>query len=100
VEHACAKDLIAQPESANPKDDLNDAKVKVLGGQIDRHVEEEEGTMFVQAHKAKVDTASLGAKMLKQKRALMQHMAIAAEEESDEEGEEGAVAKKKANSKW
>ena len=31
VEHACAKDLIAQLESADPKNDLYDAKVTVLG---------------------------------------------------------------------
>ena len=99
VEHACAKDLIAQLESANPKEDLYDAKVTVLGEQIDHHVEEEEGNMFVQARKAKVDTASLGAKMLKRKQALMQEMGIAAEEESDEVNEEDPVVKKKANSK-
>ena len=99
VEHACAKDLIAQLESADPKDDLYDAKVTVLGEQIDHHVEEEEGNMFVQARKAKVDAATLGAKMLKRKQALMEEMGIAAEEESDEEDEEAPVAKKKANSR-
>jgi len=40
----------------DPKDDLYDAKVTVLGEQIDHHVKEEEGDMFVQAKKAKVDT--------------------------------------------
>ena len=98
VEHACAKDLIAQLESADPKDTLYDAKVTVLGEQIDHHVEEEEGNMFVQARKAKVDTASLGAKMLKRKQALMQELGVA-DDESDEAQEDMPAAKKKTSRK-
>jgi hypothetical protein len=76
VEHAGAKALIAQLKSMDPKDDLYDAKVTVLGEQIDHHVKEEEGDMFVQAKKAKVDTKTLGAKMLKRKVALMSELEI------------------------
>jgi hypothetical protein len=39
-------------------------------------VKEEEGDMFVQAKKAKVDTKTLGAKMLKRKVALMSELEI------------------------
>lgn len=60
VEHASAKDLIAQIISADPGDDLFDAKVKVLGELIDHHVKEEEGEMFPQARKAKLDLMALG----------------------------------------
>jgi hemerythrin superfamily protein len=74
VEHAGAKDLIAQLEEVDPEDDLFDAKVTVLGEQIDHHVREEEGDMFPKAKKAKVDTAALGAQMLKRKAALMANM--------------------------
>jgi hemerythrin superfamily protein len=85
VEHAGAKDLIAQLEDASPDDDLYDAKVTVLGEQIEHHVKEEEGEMFPKA-KAKVDTEALGATMLKRKIALMDKMGINAEEdESDED---------------
>ena len=52
VEHAGAKDLIAQIEDMDPEDDLYDAKVKVLGEQIDHHVGEEEGEMFPKAEEA------------------------------------------------
>ncbi len=71
VEHAGAKELIAQLEEANPSEDLYDAKVTVLGEQINHHVKEEEGEMFPKAKKAKVDTEALGAAMFKLKMALM-----------------------------
>jgi hemerythrin superfamily protein len=81
VEHAGAKDLIAQLEEMGADDDLYDAKVTVLGEQIDHHVKEEEGDMFKKAKKANVDTAALGATMLKRKQALMTELGLSAEEE-------------------
>jgi hemerythrin superfamily protein len=60
VEHASAKDLIAQIIAMDPTEDLYDAKVKVLSEQIEHHVEEEEGEMFPKARKAKLDMAALG----------------------------------------
>ena len=41
VEHAGAKDLIAQIKGMEASDDLFDAKVTVLGEYIDHHVKEE-----------------------------------------------------------
>jgi hemerythrin superfamily protein len=96
VEHAGAKDLIAQLEDASPDDDLYDAKVTVLGEQIEHHVKEEEGEMFPKAKKAKVDSETLGATMLKRKIALMDKMGINAEEDdSDEEGAKPTRAAKR-----
>jgi hypothetical protein len=66
------KDLIAQLEDASPDEDLYDAKVTVLGEQIDHHGKEEEGDMFPKAKRANVDTKALGAKMLKRQMALME----------------------------
>ncbi|GGY88765.1 hemerythrin domain-containing protein [Pseudoduganella plicata] len=60
VEHASAKDLIAQISSMEPQDDLYDAKVKVLGEYIDHHVQEEEKEMFPEAKKAGLDMVELG----------------------------------------
>jgi hemerythrin superfamily protein len=71
VEHAGAKELIAQLQAADPDDDLYDAKVTVLGEQIDHHVDEEEGSMFPQAKASGIDTLSLGATLLKRKAELL-----------------------------
>jgi hemerythrin superfamily protein len=60
VEHASAKDLIAQIISMEATDELYDAKVKVLGELIDHHVKEEEDEMFPKARKAKLDLMALG----------------------------------------
>src|SRR6185369_10771303 len=46
VEHDEVKALIAQLETTEPGDDHYDAKVTVLGEDIDHHVKEEEGEMF------------------------------------------------------
>jgi hemerythrin superfamily protein len=70
VEHGGAKELIAQLEEMDPADDLYDAKVTVLGEQIDHHVKEEEGDMFPKAKKAKVDTGDLGLQMAQRKAEL------------------------------
>jgi len=60
VEHASAKDLIAQIQSGDPSDPIWSAKVSVLGEYVNHHVEEEEGQMFPKAKKAKMDLESLG----------------------------------------
>jgi hemerythrin superfamily protein len=87
VEHAGAKELIAQLQEASPDDDLYDAKVTVLGEQINHHVKEEEGEMFPKVKKAKVDTEALGAMMLKRKMALKAKMGLDVQEDADEEAE-------------
>jgi len=73
VEHAAAKELIAQLRAAHPDDDLYDAKVTVLGEQIDHHVDEEEGSMFPQAKASGIDTLSLGAALLRRKAELLEN---------------------------
>ena len=76
VEHAGAKELIAQLEGVRPDDELYDAKVTVLGEQIDHHVKEEEDEMFPKVRKAQVDTAALGAKMAKRKAELQTSQSV------------------------
>lgn len=70
VEHASAKDLIAQIEAMDPGDDLYDAKVKVLSEQIDHHVEEEEGEMFPKVRKSSLDLVALGAEITRRKQQI------------------------------
>ena len=72
VEHASAKDLIAQIEGSSPSDDHYDAKVKVLGEYIDHHVQEEENEMFPKVRRAKVDTVALGEQIAARKEELKQ----------------------------
>ena len=67
VEHASAKDLIAQILEMEPSEDLYDAKVKVLGELVQHHVEEEEEEMFEKARDAKLDLEELGRQMAERK---------------------------------
>lgn len=67
VEHASAKDLIAQIMAMEPTEDLFDAKVKVLSELIEHHVKEEEGEMFPKARKAGLDLAMLGQQIAERK---------------------------------
>jgi len=77
VEHASAKDLIAQIEASSPSDDHYDAKVKVLGEYINHHVQEEEGEMFPKVRRAKVDTVALGEQIAERKAQIMQKKGMA-----------------------
>lgn len=70
VEHASAKDLIAQIQEMDPGDELYDAKVKVLSEQVEHHVEEEEKEMFPMAKKGGLDLAALGEEMAQRKQEL------------------------------
>lgn len=77
VEHASAKDLIAQIEGSSPSDDHYDAKVKVLGEYINHHVQEEEGEMFPKVRRAKLDTVGLGEQIAQRKAQIMQKKGMA-----------------------
>ena len=90
VEHASAKDLIAQISESSPDDDMYDAKVKVLSEYIDHHVKEEEGELFPKARKAKVDLASLGAEIEARKDELLAEMVGEAVEDSTTKSRSGA----------
>jgi iron-sulfur cluster repair protein YtfE (RIC family) len=87
VEHASAKDLIAQIESTTIADDKYVAKVTVLGEYINHHVKEEQNEMFPKAKKAKLDMDALGEEILARKKALRAGMGLEEESEETEAGE-------------
>ncbi len=75
VEHASAKDLIAQIESAMDADDKFEAKVKVLGEYVDHHVKEERAEIFTKARAAKkLDLVAMREELEQRKETLMGEM--------------------------
>ncbi|VWX62481.1 Hemerythrin [Burkholderiales bacterium 8X] len=76
VEHASAKDLIAQIRDASDVDDMFDAKVKVLGEYIDHHVKEERSEIFTKARATrKLDLVAMKEQMQMRKEELMNELA-------------------------
>jgi hemerythrin superfamily protein len=72
VEHASAKDLIAQIQEAVDTDDMFDAKVTVLGEYIDHHVKEERNEIFVKARAARgLDLVAMREQLETRKEELM-----------------------------
>ncbi len=72
VEHASAKDLIAQIQSMAASDAMYDAVVTVLGEYINHHVEEEQNEMFPKVEKSDIDLDELGLEMVQRKEALIE----------------------------
>ncbi len=70
VEHATAKDLIAQIQNINMKDDLYKAKVTVLSEYVAHHVTEEEDELFPKVIAQKVDLREILTSMTERKEAL------------------------------
>jgi len=72
VEHAGAKDLIAQIEAAQEANEMFDAKVTVLGEYIDHHVKEERNEIFPKARAIKkLDLVAMRDELEARKEALM-----------------------------
>lgn len=72
IEHASAKDLIAQIQSMAASDPMYDAVVTVLGEYINHHVEEEQNEMFPKVQKSDMDLEELGLEMAERKEALIE----------------------------
>ena len=71
VEHASAKQLIAELQAMKAGDRLFDAKVTVLGEYVSHHVEEEESEMFPKIRDSDLDLKALGAQLAERKAELM-----------------------------
>ena len=94
VEHATAKELIAQLEGMQAGDELYDAKVTVLGEYVDHHVKEEQNEMFPKVKKAKLDLQALGEQMLERKQELQEEMGLVEEEDEEDQEEEVTTRRK------
>jgi len=70
IEHASAKELIAQIEGGDAGDDHYDAKVKVLGEYITHHVVEEHTEMFTKCRRSGMDLVALRGELEARKMAL------------------------------
>ena len=76
IEHASAKDLIAQLSELEPGDDHYDARVTVLGEYIDHHVKEEENELFPKARKADANTVELGEQIAERREELKAELGV------------------------
>lgn len=74
VEHASAKDLMAQLQKMKPADPYYDAKVKVLQEMIKHHVEEEEKEFFPELRKSDMDLKGVAEQLKSRKEELMGEM--------------------------
>ena len=70
VEHGGAKHLIEEIQSMEPGEDLYDAKIRVLSEQIKHHVEEEEGELFPEVERSKIDVGQVGKEIADRKNEL------------------------------
>ncbi len=71
VEHAGAKQLIAEIRDATPDMPMYDAKLKVLSEYIKHHVGEEENEFFPKLRRTALDLKGLGRQMAERKLQLM-----------------------------
>jgi hemerythrin superfamily protein len=102
VEHASAKDLIAQVQGAGGMDEAFDAKVKVLSEYIKHHVGEEENEIFAEVRGMQEELDELGQEMAARKAELMEELGLeqgdAARQLSARGGREGARSRQGARS--
>ena len=74
VEHAGAKDLIAQIAGMDADESHFDAKVKVLGEMIDHHVTEEREKMFPEARKTDLDLVAMAGQLKTRKEEIQREL--------------------------
>jgi hemerythrin superfamily protein len=86
--------LIEQLRGMSPQDDKYVARFTVLCEYVLHHVKEEEGEMFPQLEKARLDWESLAAEMGERRRELMPAETL---EEGDDMSEDGPAASHSAS---
>jgi hemerythrin superfamily protein len=74
VEHATVKNLIGEIEEMDVGEELYDAKFRVLGEMVKRHIREEEEELFPELQSAKMDLDAVGKELAERKEELMSEM--------------------------
>jgi hypothetical protein len=74
VEHATVKNLVGEIEKMTVGDELYDAKVRVLGELVKRHIKEEEEELFPELQSIKMDLDTVGKELTERKEELMEKM--------------------------
>lgn len=72
VEHATAKELIAQIQGMGMQDEMFEAKVTVLGEYVSHHVKEEEDELFPKVISKKIELRELLPSMTERKEEMVQ----------------------------
>ena len=74
VEHATVKNMIGEIEVMNVGEELYDAKMRVLGEMVKRHIREEEEELFPELQSSKMDLKAVGKELAERKEELMSEM--------------------------
>jgi len=74
VEHATVKNLIGEIEAMEVGEELYDAKIRVLGEMVKRHIQEEEEELFPELEAAKMDLNAVGKEIVERKEELISEM--------------------------
>ena len=90
VEHATAKQLIAEIMQVGEPDEEYDAKVKVLSEYIKHHVKEEEGEIWPDVASEEEELDELGQELFARKAELMAEMGMEDEMPGEKKGKSAA----------
>ena len=90
VEHESLRTLIEQIKGMDPEDEKYAARFTVLCEYTMHHVKEEEGEMFPQLQRVRLDWEGLAAEVMQRREELMAENGIAPEGQAGEPGAEQA----------
>ena len=88
IEHASAKELIAQIEGMTTDDEMFNATVKVLSEYIKHHVKEEEEELFPTLENSDLDLEEMGSELAARKEELLAELAEESADPDDQEEDE------------
>lgn len=91
VEHETVKALIAQLEGMSPQDEKYAARFTVLCEYVLHHVKEEEGEMFPQLERARLDWEAMAAEMAERREELMATETADDDADADEATDEASA---------